>query len=92
MPVYIGIAYAPGIALQFINNNLVNNDKAEAIVLGAGYMIILIYGLYCRISDVQRINTYNEIQHDGKDAIQKPAVAAVALIVTVLLLREEHQL
>jgi len=84
IPVYIGIAYALGIALQFINNNLVNNDKAEAIVLGAGYMIILIYGLYCRISDAQRNNTYNEIQHDGKDAIQKPAVVAVALIVTVL--------
>ncbi len=84
IPVYIGIAYALGIALQFINNNLVNNDKAEAIVLGICYVIIVVHGLYCRISDAQRYNTSNEIQRDGKDAIQKPAVAAAALIVTVL--------
>lgn len=40
----IGIAYALGILIQFIANNVVNNDLAESIMLCAGFIVLVYYG------------------------------------------------
>ena len=40
----IGIAYALGVLIQFIANNIVNNNLAESIMLCVGLIVLVYYG------------------------------------------------
>ena len=77
----IGFSYAIGLYLQFINNNLINNDRAEAVVLSVMMIIwlavILSYALK-KPEDIVSVTGQNQ------DIFKKPKVAAITLIFQVL--------
>lgn len=77
----IGFSYAIGLYLQFINNNLINNDRAEAVVLSVMMIIwlavIFSYALK-KPEDIVSATGQNQ------DILKRPKVAAITLIFQVL--------
>lgn len=81
-----GIAYAGGIVLQFINNNLIKNDIAQTVVLCTGLVLLCI--LYassrkdCGVDNPEIDNTgrKQEIHYSNT------GFAAIVLVITVVLM------
>lgn len=78
----MGVAYALGILIQFINNNCVKTDMVQAIVLSVLAMLFLI--IMMRLSDVLKMAVQPE-KVPEKD-IKNPTVFAGALIACVILM------
>ncbi len=84
----VGISYAFGILLQFINNNLVNKEWVEAVVLSVFLLVLVI----CLTKSEQtagetedgKIQEKTEENGDGK--IPKERIAGILLIVLVALM------
>lgn len=83
----VGVAYAFGLLIQFLNNNLVNNDTIESVVLSVFLMIWVI--LIVRLVGDRTIGegNRNEIK-EKKDihVLQHPLLAGVLLLIIVLLM------
>lgn len=86
----VGLAYAGGILLQFLNNNLINSDKAEAVILSVALLILLgllmsleyelLFDLLMKRNDLQdKKERYN-------DTIKERTVMGGTLIVSVALM------
>lgn len=83
----VGVAYAFGLLIQFLNNNLVNNDTIESVVLSVFLMIWVI--LIVRLVGDRTIGEgkQNEIK-EKKDmhVLKHPLLAGVLLLIIVLLM------
>lgn len=81
-----GIAYAGGIILQFINNNLIKNDIAQTFVLCAGLVLLCILyvlsGRYCGVDNTEGDNTGSKQEIHYYDT----TFAAIMLVITVVLM------
>ena len=77
----VGISYAAGVLLQFLNNNIVRNDMAESIVLaclGAVFALLLLK------ADAEGEKEDTASNEDRKP--EHPAVVGGALIAAVILM------
>lgn len=83
----VGVAYALGLLIQFLNNNLVNNDAAESVVLSVFLMIwvILIVKLAGEGTDEQMDGDEPEEKSDVP-ALRHPLLAGGVLLAIVLLM------
>lgn len=73
----VGVAYALGLLLQFMNNNFVKNDTVEAIILSV-FMMILVILLVCLNQDA--------IEKKVNHVLINPVAAGGALIASVALM------
>lgn len=78
----MGVAYALGILIQFINNNCVKTDVVQSIVLSVLAMLFLI--IMMKLSDAQK--TAAQPEREQKNGIKNPTVFAGALIACVILM------
>lgn len=78
----MGVAYALGILIQFINNNCVKTDTIQSIVLSVLAMLFLV--IMMKLSDEEK--TVPQPEKEQKRTIKNPAVSVVALIVCVILM------
>lgn len=78
----MGVAYALGILIQFINNNCVKNDMVQSIVLSVLAMLFLV--IMMKLSDEEK--TVPQPKKEQKKTIKNPAVSVGALIVCVILM------
>lgn len=82
----VGIAYALGLLLQFMNNNFVKNDTAEAIILSV-FMMILVILLVCLNQDAaEKIESQTVTERKINHVLINSAVAGGALIASVALM------
>ena len=88
----VGIAYALGLLLQFINNNVVNRNSLEAFVLSVFFVIFMLFcaRLYCDIRKNMTLNN-SEVQCIQRPDCQarildNPAVSCLALSSCVVLM------
>lgn len=85
----IGIAYALGILLQFINNNLMVNDMVESVFLAVSLAVLVILLIktedYILLEDVNSINRKAAEEHRGYK-IRSPLIAEITIIGTVILM------
>lgn len=83
----VGVAYAFGLLIQFLNNNIINNDTIESVVLSVFLMIWVI--LIVRLVGDRTIGEgkQNEIK-EKKDmhVLKHPLLAGVLLLIIVLLM------
>lgn len=83
----IGVSYALGLMLQFLNNNLVRWDVAEAIVLAlfTAVGVILMIGFNGQENSGQAEEIQNHVA--GRRKITgKPKIAGIILLVNVILM------
>ncbi|MGN0380238.1 MAG: helix-turn-helix transcriptional regulator [Butyrivibrio sp.] len=80
----MGIAYALGISIQFINNNCVKTDMAQSVILSVLAMVFLI--IMMKLDDAQKTAIQEEKINEKRGSIKKPAVMAGALTVCVILM------
>ncbi|MGN0290564.1 MAG: helix-turn-helix transcriptional regulator [Lachnospiraceae bacterium] len=86
---YIGLAYALGILLQFINNNLVWNDMAESIILSLSLAVFVI--LLIKLRDDMESDVFKEEGISGKSVnkgyiLKNPIIAGGTLVLSVMLM------
>lgn len=82
----IGIAYALGIFIQFINNNLVRNDTVESIFLATSIAIFTILMLK-REDYISEIDDENRIEQEKSgNVIKNNRAAGIAIIFVVILM------
>ena len=82
----MGASYALGILLQFINNNCVKNDVAEAVVLSVSLMFFLIFILKLRNEAAcERQKEAGEAAAE-RGTLKSRAVAAGGLVTCVVLM------
>ena len=64
-----GIAYALGIVLQFINNNLIRNNYIQAAVLTGAILVsvFLMIGMQPDIKGIMRTGDKNSLDHESED-------------------------
>ena len=79
----IGISYALGILIQFINNNMVKTDFVQAIVLAVLAMMFLI--ILMRLSDTQAESKPEALQK-SKRTVKNPKLFAGMLVTCVILM------
>lgn len=79
----MGVAYAAGILLQFLNNNCIKNDMAESIVLSIFLMIFLIF--MTKLDKKTALKTERQVVSE-KYRIKNPAVAGISMIICVVLM------
>lgn len=78
----IGIAYALGIFIQFINNNLVKNDMAESIFISITLAVFVV--LLIKTEDYM---SSDEVQcSEGKYVLKNHVIAGVSIIGVVVLM------
>ena len=81
-----GIAYAGGIILQFINNNLIKIDIAQTVVLCAGLVLLcILYALSrrdCGVDNKEVDNTGRKQEIHYSDT----TFSAIMLVITVVLM------
>lgn len=82
----VGVAYAFGLLLQFINNNLVNDDTAEAIILSVFMMILVILLVWLKQDVIVEKENLPQIEVKINRVLINPVVAGVALIASVALM------
>lgn len=85
----IGIAYALGIFIQFINNNLVKNDMAESIFISislAAFVVLLIKTEDYKSSDSDTGSQDKDSNGNKKYILKNHAIAAASLISVVILM------
>lgn len=83
----VGVAYAFGLLIQFLNNNLVNNDTVESVVLSVFLMLWVI--LIVRLVGDRTIGEGNRNERKEKKDIhvlQHPLLAGVLMLIIVLLM------
>lgn len=80
----MGIAYALGIFIQFINNNCVKTDMAQSIILSVLAMVFLI--IMMKLNDAQKTDIQAEKINEKRDSIKNPAAMAGTLTVCVILM------
>lgn len=83
----VGVAYAFGLLIQFLNNNLVNNDTIESVVLSVFLMIWVI--LIVRLVGDRTIGEGNQNEtKEKKDMhiLKHPLLAGILLLIIVLLM------
>lgn len=81
----VGISYALGILLQFVNNNLIRSELAEMIVLFVFLLILIALLLkwdYCKEDKVQTNLSLSD--EEGNDVNGK--IVGILLILLVLLM------
>lgn len=81
----VGISYALGILLQFVNNNLIRSELAEMIVLSVFLLILIALLLkwdYCKEDKVQ--TNFSLSDEEGNDVNGK--IVGILLILLVLLM------
>lgn len=85
----IGIAYAMGILLQFISNNLIVNDMIESIFLAVSLAVFVILLIktegYMPSNKENNINRREE-EEDKGIKIKNPVVAEITIVGTVILM------
>lgn len=80
----VGIAYALGIFIQFINNNCVKTDMAQSVILSLLAMVFLI--IMMKLDDARKTTVQEEKINEKRGSIKNPAVMAGALAVCVILM------
>lgn len=84
MASFIGIGYAIGILLQFINNNIVRNNTLQTIFIFIGIMFILY------VNGIMEENTETDINRSNQSInnlyVKTPNKAAVLMMITVALM------
>ncbi|MGN0153895.1 MAG: helix-turn-helix transcriptional regulator [Lachnospiraceae bacterium] len=82
----VGVAYAFGLLIQFLNNNIVNNDTIESVVLSVFLMIWVI--LIVRLVGDRTVGEVNqsEIKEKNLHVLKHPLLAGVILLIIVLLM------
>ncbi len=87
-----GTAYALGIFLQFLNNNLVDNDMTESVILSLGFaMLVFACGKINRdltILDNLQEEEKEEKQKEEKQKcpFKKPVIAGITMLIIVALM------
>ena len=83
----VGIAYALGILLQFLNSNLANNDLTESVILSLSCAMLVFLCIKLN-KDLTNMNFGDEEQQNDKKICpyKSPAVAGVTLLVIVALM------
>ena len=80
----IGIAYALGVLIQFIANNIVNNNLAESIMLCVGLIVLVYYGFG---TDSMAANSARAAEGSASYIVYKNEKAAgITLIIIVALM------
>lgn len=86
----VGVSYALGLMLQFLNNNIVNNDAIESVVLSVFLMVWVI--LIVRLGALLFLESKEE-SRDGDGAneqdirdLKHPNIVGITLLVIVLLM------
>ncbi|MEE1027929.1 MAG: LuxR family transcriptional regulator [Agathobacter sp.] len=78
----VGISYAFGVLLQFINNNLVKNALIQGIDIGVCIVVLTVIMLQFNYSEAKA----EENNSDNTDNSNKPVIAAVFLVICVALM------
>lgn len=81
---HVGVAYALGIFIQFINNNLVKSDLLQSVVIAVFFAAFVAIAMLMRTEFEQKADDLPK--QESMSAINKPKVAGVALILCVLLM------
>lgn len=86
----VGCAYAVGILLQFINNNLVNSDKIEAFVLSVALLVLVVLWMsleYELMFDLlmKKVQIQDEAENKT-DTGKERAILGTTLILSVALM------
>ena len=80
----VGIAYAVGILLQFINNNLIRSKSAEVIILSV-FLILLIWRVIENESECCKKEQQEE-RNFGTEEIKKGHTVGILLIILIALM------
>lgn len=83
----IGIAYALGILIQFINNNLVRNDMAESIFISISLAVFVV--LLIKTEDYissDEASCSKDDEENRKYVLKNRAIAGVSIICVVVLM------
>lgn len=86
---FMGVAYALGIFLQFLNNNLITDDMVETIFLAVSLAVFTV--LLIKTEDYMPGGNDNSIKENRENGnikykIKNPLLAEVAIISTVILM------
>lgn len=88
----VGTAYALGIFLQFLNNNLIDNNMTESVILSLGFAILVFAcGKINRdltISNNPKEEEKEETQKEEKQKcpFKKPVIAGITMLIIVALM------
>lgn len=82
----VGTAYALGIFLQFLNNNLIKNDALEAVVLTVFLTSFVILLLRWKAQEILAIDGMGKDQIEDRYLVRNRGVAACMLILIVALM------
>ena len=82
----VGTAYALGIFLQFLNNNLIKNDVLEAVVLTVFLTAFVILLLRWKAQETLAIDGMGKDQIEDRYLVRNRGVAACMLILIVALM------
>lgn len=80
---HVGVAYALGILIQFVNNNLVKNDFLQSTIIAILFAVLVGIILQMRTMKEQ-LSDAPVKKHNSK--IKNPMVAAIVLVLCVLLM------
>ena len=87
----VGISYALGILLQFVNNNLVRSEIAETVILSV-FLLLLIWLLmkndsaYCRQDEQNTQGSTEEKVKEDTGKIKKGDIVSILMILLVALM------
>ena len=87
----MGISYALGILLQFVNNNLVRSEIAETVILSV-FLLLLIWLLmkndsaYCRQDEQNTQGSTEEKVKEDTGKIKKGDIVSILMILLVALM------
>ena len=87
----VGISYAMGILLQFVNNNLVRSEIAETVILSV-FLLLLIWLLmkndsaYCRQDEQNTQGSTEEKVKEDTGKIKKGDIVSLLMILLVALM------
>ena len=80
----VGTAYALGILMQFLNNNLIASDQLESIVLSVSVAVLVMLYMLVSYSESQQETSLNVTESPVR--IKNPGLAAAALVIVVFLM------
>lgn len=81
-----GTAYAVGLLLQFINNNLIDHDMVESIVLSIFLTIWAVLSAQLYREVISGKTVFDETEEKKQYTLKRPLAAGMAMIVCVILM------
>lgn len=82
----VGTAYAVGLLLQFVNNNVVDNDTIEAVILSIFLTAWVVLGMRLWREAAPGEAVFDETEGKKQYAVKRPLVAGITMVVCVILM------